>query len=243
VLIEPLIRLIIPIPKIADLPSSLLNLVVSFASVYFTFMSTAGISFVAYCIAVGKSVDLETAFQNSTNLFWRVVGISFLLVLIIAPCLFTVFIVSYKEPFQIANLAHGFFFLSVPLSMFAAIGCFSIIEMIANNSKIGKSLKTAWTVFTYNFVSLAIIGFMLAIASYITNVSISIVAMLAQNSFDFAVLSKLDLISPHLSVTNNNIYKLVSTIAQAGWRTYSISIFTFAYLKYSGAKMSKHSKY
>jgi hypothetical protein len=241
VLIEPFLRLIIPIPQNANLPSSLLNLVVGLASVYFGFLSTAGILFVAYCIAIDKFVDMGAAFQNSTNLFWRVVGISFLLVLIIAPCLFTVFIVFYQEPFQIANLAHAVFFLSLPLSIFAAMWYFPITEIIASDSKIGKSIQTAWSVFTHNFVSLAIIGFVLAIASYITNVSISMVTMLAQNSFDFAVLSKLDIISPHLSVTDNSVHKLLSTIAQAVWRTYSISIFTFAYLKYSGAKMSKHS--
>jgi hypothetical protein len=152
-----------------------------------------------------------------------------------------VFIISYKEPFQIANLAHAIFFLSIPLSVFAAMGYFPITEIVAGNSKIGKSLQTAWSVFTYNFVSLAIIGFVLAIASYMINVSIATVTMLAQNSFDFAVFSKLDFISPHLSFTGNGVYKLVSTLAQAVWRTYNISIFTFAYLKYGGAKKVKHS--
>jgi len=240
VLIEPFLRLLYPIPRNTNLASSLLNLVISIASVYFMYMSLAGISFVAYCVTIGKPIDLESAFQNSTNLFWRVVGISFLFVLIIAPCLFTVFIVSYKEPFQIVDLAHNFFFLLTPLSVFAAMVYFSITEIIANNSKIGKSLRIAWTIFTYNFISLAIIGFVLAIASYMTNISISAVTMLAQNNFDFAVLSKLDLISPHLSVTDNNVYKLVSAIAQTAWRTYSVSIFTFAYLKYSSAKMKKY---
>ncbi len=239
ILIEPFIRLIIPIPKNAFLPLSLLN----FASIYLTFMSSAGVSFVAYCIAISEPVDFKTAFQSSTNLFWRVVGISFLLVLIIAPCLFIVLIASYKEPFQIANLAHSFFLLSIPLSMFAAMWYFPITEIIANGSKISKSLKPAWTAFTYNFVSLAAIGFVLAVASYITNVSMSAVTMLAQSGFDFAVLSKLDLISPHLSVTDNDAYKLVSPIVQTAWRTYAVSIFTFAYLKYSSAKMSKRSAF
>jgi hypothetical protein len=242
VLIDPLLRLISPIPPNGGLLSSLLYLILSVTSIYFMFMSYGGVSFVAYRIAIRESVNYETAFQNSTKLFWRVVGISFFLVFIITPCLFTVFIVTYEEPFQIADLAHNFFLTSIPLSIFAAIWYFSITETIANNSKIGESLHTAWAVFTHNFISLAVIGFVLAIASYITNVSVSAFTMLAQNGFDFAVLSKLALISPHLSVTNDNVYKLASMIVQTAWRTYSVSVFTLAYLKFSGAKMSKHIK-
>jgi hypothetical protein len=242
VLIDPLLRLISPIPPDRGLLSSLLYLILSVASIYFMFVSYGGVSFVGYRIAIRDSVDYETTFQNATKLFWRVVGISFFLALVMTPCLFTVFIVTYEEPFEIVDLAHNFFLTSIPLSIFVAIWYFSITETITNNSKVGESIHTAWAVFTHNFISLAVIGFILAIASYVTNISISAVTMLAQNSFDFAVLSKLDLISPHLSVTNDNVYKLASMSAQTAWRTYSVSVFTFAYLKFSGAKMSKHFK-
>ena len=241
VLIDPLLRLIIPISQSENLPSALFFLVLSVAFVYFSFMSYAGVYFVAYCTAIGRPVNFKTSFQASTNLFWKIVGITFLLVLFVSPCLFTVFIFSFKEPFQIADLAHNFFLLSIPLSIFVAMWYFPITEIIANNTKIGKSLKIAWTIFTYNFLILAIIGLGLATASYAINISISIVTMLVQNGFDFAVLNKLDFISPHLSLTNNNYYRLVSTFSQAVWRTYSVSVFTFAYLKYSGIKMSTHS--
>jgi len=58
--------------------------------------------------------------------------------------------------------------------------------------------------------------------------------MLAQNRFDFTSLSALDFISPHLSFTDNNFYKLVNAIFITIWRTYSTSVFTVAYLKYNG---------
>lgn len=239
VLIDPVIRLVVPIQRNVDLTSSLFNLLESLAAIYFMFMSYAGVSFIAYCISIGKPVDIQTAFQAATKLFWRVIALTFLLFLFIAPCLFVVFIFSFKQPPQIADFAHNFFFMSIPLSIFAAMWYFIITETIANNSKIGKSLKTAWTVFTDNFVSLAIIGLVLAFASYTTNVSISTVTMLSQNSFDITAFSKLDFISPHLSLTDNNFYKLATTTAQAIWRTYSTTLFTFAYLKYSGVKVSK----
>jgi len=239
-LIDTLVRAIVPIAQDESPPSILFFLILSIAAIYFTFMSYAGLSFVAYSIAIGKSVDFQTAFENSKNLFWRVVGLSFLLVLIVSPCICTVFIISYKEPFQIAYVAHNLIFVSIPLSIFAAMWYFPITEMVANDSKIGKSLKTAWTIFTYNFANLAIIGFLLTGIFYVINISISMAAMLVQNNFDFSALNTLDFISPHLSFAENNSYRLVAAIAQTAWHTYSTSIFTLAYLKYSGIKMLKH---
>jgi hypothetical protein len=163
ILIEPLIRLVVPVQQSVDLLSSLFNIFVSLASLYLIVMSFAGVSFITYCVAIGKPVDAQIAYQASKALFWRFVTLTFVLVLFIAPCLCSVFIFSYKQPLQIVDLAHNFFFTSIPLSIFAAIWYFVATETIANGSKIGKSLKAAWTVFTYNFSSLAIIGVLLAV--------------------------------------------------------------------------------
>ena len=120
---------------------------------------------------------------------------------------------------------------------------FPIIATIANGSKIGESLKTAWTIFSRNFVSLAITGLLLIILLRVMGISISMVMMLVQNDFDVSVLSKLDFLAPHLSFPNNNFYNLVTAMTQSFWQTYSASIFTFAYLKYSSATMSNHTHY
>jgi hypothetical protein len=242
ILINPLLRLIIPGPKNENLLPALLFLALSVASIYFTFMSHAGISYVAYCIAVSEAVDLKTAFQNASDVFWRVVGITFFLLLLISPCMITLYIATYKEPFQLANLSRSLFLLSIPLSIFTAMWFFPITECVANDSKIGQSLKTAWNVFTHHFISLAITGLVLAFLFYMLNVSINMLAMLVQNHLDFAVLSQFDFLSPSAPVTSSHGYKLVSTLAQAVWQTFSASVFTFAYLKYSSAKMSRNKR-
>jgi hypothetical protein len=234
VLLEPISRFFIPIQNNNDLALSFLNLAIGFTSLYLSYISEAGVSFVSYCIAIGEPVNMQTAYQASKKIFWRVVALSFFLFLIISPCICTAFVLSFKQTLQIADFAHNTFFTSIPLSVFAAVQYFAITETIASNSKIGKSLKAAWTVFTYHFASLAIIGLLLAIASYTVNVSIGATIMLAQNGFDFTSLSTLDFISPHLSFTDNNFYKLVSAIFTAIWGTYSTSVFTVAYLKYNG---------
>jgi hypothetical protein len=236
VLIQPIIRLVIPVQKSVDFPSSLFNLLISIIYLYLMYMSDAGVSFVAYCIATCKPVNAPTAYQASKKLFWRVVAVEVILLLFAAPCFCTVFVLTYNQPRQVVDFAHSVFFTSIPLSVFAAMQYFVITEMIANRSRIGESLKAAWAVFTHNFATLAMIGFLLSIAAYMVNVSICAAVILAQNSFDLASLSQLDFISPYLSLTGNNFYLLVNAIVSTILRTYSASVFTVAYLKYSGAE-------
>ncbi len=135
VLIDPLIRLWVPIPKYDDLPSALSYLALTLVFAYLSVLSYVGILFVAYCIAIGKPVGIKTAFQSSTNIFWRVVGAIFLLFIIVSPCWLTAYIVSYKQPFQLADLAHSFFFLTILLSIFVALFYFPTTEIIANDFK------------------------------------------------------------------------------------------------------------
>ena len=241
-LIDPLIRLLFPIPQYDDIPSALSYIALNLAFAYLTILSYAGILVAAYCIVIEKPLDIKTVFQSSTKIFWRVVGLLFVLALIVSPCFLMVFIVSYKEPFQITDFAHNFFFLRILLSIFAAMSYFPTTVIITNDFKIGKSLKTAWAIFTSNFLILAIVGFGLDIAAYLITIIISIVTMLVQNSFNFAVLSKLDIITPYLVVNRSNFYNLVSALNRVFWRTFSASIFTLAYLKYSTDKINEQAE-
>jgi len=198
-----------------------------------------GISFVAYCIAIGNPVDWNTASQESQYLLGRIVVLSLvvLLVLIIPfGCIVAFFFWQFLNN---KNISHVIFFAAIPLSIFSAMLYFPIAETIKNNSTIGKSLKSAWSVFTHHFVSLAIVGILLMIGLRVTNTLVSMATLLVESNFDVSALGKLDFISPLLSFPNNNFYNLITAILQAIWQTYNASVFTFAYLKYSGATMSK----
>lgn len=229
-LLEPITQLVVPNERSSDLPIILFNLAVSITSFYLFFISDAGISYVSYCIAINQPVNVQTAYQASKKLFWRVVGLTLVLFLIVSPCICIVYLFSFEQPLYFSR---NIFLISIPMSVFSAVLYFAVTETIANDSKIGKSLKAAWTVFTYYFASLATIGFLLAIASYIVNVFIGATIMFVQNGFDFMSLSKLDFISPYLSFTENNFYELATTIISNVWRIYSTSVFTVAYLKYN----------
>ncbi len=238
VLIEPLIRLIVPNQKNVDLAPSVFNFVISLASIYFVILSDAGVSFVAYCIAIGNPVELKTAFQASKKLRWRIVALSFLLLVFAVPFVCTIAF-SFRQLLQIVDIHHNIFFTSFPLYIFVAMWYFPITETITSDSKIGESLKTAWTVFRHNFVNLAIIGLLLISILRVIDISSSMAIMLVQNNLDISALNNLDFISPQSSFSDNNFYKLTTAITQTIWQTYSASIFTFAYLKYKDTKIKK----
>ena len=234
ILIGPLVRLIMPIQKSADLISSFINLATS----ALTFISYAGATFVAYCIVVRKAVIIKEAFQVATKSFWRVIGSSFLFLLFIAaPFLCLVFMLSFKQYRQSSDFAHSFFFASILLSFLTAMWYFSLTEIVMRNSGIVMSLKSAWGIFKDHFAVLAVIGILITFLWHIANMIVGITTILIQYNFDFIVLGKLDFISPHLSFPNNRWYGLGSGIAQTIWLAYSTSIFVLAYLKYSGVKI------
>jgi hypothetical protein len=239
VLIYPLLRLIIPMERNANLALSLLNIVINLAAIYFTFTSLVGISVVAYCIAIGNPVDWNTAFQESQYLLGRVIVLSFVVLLVLIVPFGCIVAFFFWQFLNIKNISHNIFFAAIPLSILSAMLSFPITETIKNNTSISKSLKAGWAVFTHHFVSLAIVGFLLMIGLRVLNISVSMAAILVEHNFDVSALSKLDFISPLLSFPNNNFYNLIVAIPQAIWQTYSASVFTFAYLNYSGAKMRK----
>jgi len=236
-LVVPLIRLIIPIQKSVDFVSSFFNLAESFVSFFLVFVSYTGVAYVAYCIITRNPINIQTALQGVEKFFGRIVASTFLYFLILSPFLCLAFIFSFKQPPQISDFSHGFFFVSIPLSIFTALWYFLFAEIIMNDSSIRKSVKTVWSVFTDHFTVLAGIGIVLASTWYVINVTIGMAAILTQYNFDLTALSKLDYISPNLSFTGNNLYTLVIVIAQTLWRTYSTTIFILAYLKYSSIKI------
>ena len=199
-------------------------------------MTVAGVSVVAYYIAIGNPIDLKTAFQAAKKLFWRIVALFLLVLVLLLPYLCIVSF-SLRQFLQIAR--HNSFFISILLSIFAPMWYFPITETIANNSKIGKSIKYAWAIFSYSFATLALMGLLLFGLLYVMGTFISMGMILVQYNLDVSALSKLDFMSLEKSFPDNNLYNLMIAIVRAIWLTYSTSVFTLAYMKHSSAKMSK----
>lgn len=81
-----------------------------------------------------------------------------------------------------------------------------------------------------------LVGFMLGLTWYITNVAIGKAIILAQLNFDFIALRNFDISNLHNSYKNNYLYQVVIAALQAIWYTLNISIFASAYFRYKGVK-------
>ncbi len=235
ILIEPIARIFVPHQTNPDLFASLLSFAIDLASYYLLILSIVGVSFISYHIAVGESTNLQVAYQTSKRIFWHVAGLMFALSLLLSPFTCAVFVYSYKYSPQFTDITRNFLVASIPLSAFSAIFHFSLAEIVINNAKIVKGLKSAWTIFFKHFVVLIALGLLLAITSYLINAIFSAGLMVTQNNLDILSLKNLDFLSLYSSFTNNNFYKLASTILAIFWGTYNTSVFMVAYLKYNRA--------
>ena len=111
VLIDTLVRFVIPIQTSHNFLLSFLSLVVSFIFLVLMFISYTGTTHVAYSIVTGNPVGIQETFQAAKKFFWRAFGSTclFLLFFIVflILCLSPVFIFYFKRPPSI----FGFFSL------------------------------------------------------------------------------------------------------------------------------------
>jgi hypothetical protein len=245
VLIDPLLRFLIPTQTSNNFLLSLLNLVVSFVFLVVTFISYTGTTYVAYSIAAGNPVSIQETFQVAKKFFWRTFSstclFSLFFILFFVLCFLSIFIFYFKRSPQSSDFSYFFFFISMFFSIFAAPWYFLLAEIVVNDSKIGKSMENAWNLFIENFAVLAVIGIILSIMLYAINVTLGVTTLLIQNDFDFSALSKFNFIAPQLFFLNNNLYRLESTITYILRHIYSISIFMVAFLKYGSLKNDKNN--
>jgi hypothetical protein len=243
VLIDPLLRFLIPTQTSNNFLLSLLNLVASFVFLAVTFISYIGTTHIAYSVAADNPVNIQEAFQASKKFFWRVFGstclFSLFFILFFVLCFLSVFIFYFRRSPQSSDYSYFFFFTSMFFYIFAAPWYFLLAEIVVNDSKIGKSMENAWDLFIEHFAVLVVIGIILSSISYAVNITISMATMLVQYNFDFTALVKFNFIVPSLSFVNNKLYLLEISTVYTAWRTCSTSIFMVAYLKYSSLKNNK----
>lgn len=244
VLIDPLVRFVIPIRNNNNLLLSLLNFVISLIFLALMFIGYTGATYVAYSISIGNSVGIQETFQAAKRFFWRTLGstclFSLFFILFLILCLLPVFIFYLKRPPQISDFSRNFFFISMFLSVFTALWYFLLAEVVVKDSGIGKSLENAWDLFIENFAVLAVIGITMSIVGQVMNVTVTTTIILIHYDFDFLALTKFDLIVPQLSFMDSKLFLLGATMLNVVWRTYSTSIFMVAYLKYSSLKVDEH---
>jgi len=149
-------------------------------------------------------------------------------------CLVLVFtLISSPESSQITDRAA---LLLLPISLFTSMSYFTMFEFFANDRGIRESLKNAWDSFTSHFSTLAIIGLMLGLISWICTIFFGMVTVLIQSGFDMTALSNINYITPSASLGTNVLFVLMNGIAQIVITPFSVSTFALAYVKYAGVK-------
>jgi hypothetical protein len=244
VLIDPLVRFVIPIRSNNNPLLSLLNFVISLIFLALMLVSYTGTTYVAYSITVGNPINIQETFQVGRKFFWRVIASScsyfLFFIIFFVLCLSPVFIFYFKRPPQFSDFSRYYFYISIFLSVFTASWHFLLAEVVVKDSRIGKSLENAWDLFIENFAVLAVIGITLSIMTQVVNVAVTTVTILIHYDFDFSALTQFNLIVPQLSFMDSKLYLLGATTLSVVWRTYGTSVFMVAYLKYSSLKVDEH---
>ena len=241
-LLEPLVQFI-PIQNSTGLTLSFLRLVKSFISLLLTTSSYTGVTYIAYCIANGKSADIKATLHIIRKFFWFVVLSFITIFFFVTPFFCLALILSFDQSIQPVELTHNSYIFTLPLSIISALQFFLITEIITSETLIWASLKVSWGVFKSRVFIMSTIGIILGAVSYACDVVIGVTITLIQHGFDVTLLSKFDFISPQLSFTNNNLYEVATLIVQMIWVIYSASIFVLAYTKYKGAAKNKRVKF
>jgi hypothetical protein len=202
-----------------------------------SFVGFIGVPYLAFCFSVGKPVTIHETLTAVRKFSWRVIGCSCLTFLILSPffCLFLIFSINNISKYH--QLSNNAILLSLPLSAFSAMWDFSLVGFFKNDWGVRQTVSGAWTLFLDHAKTLAILGIILTIIFRIYSTVSGILTVLIQSGFTIASLNGLNYINPSSSLIRNILYLLISNIGSIIFFPLSASVFTLAYLKYSGVKM------
>lgn len=237
ILVGPAFKLVLTSVQLDTWLSSFLELAQQLAYLLFLIAGQIGIIFVVFSIATKAPISLSGVFQVIKKSFGKTAILFLFLSFLFLPFICLVAALSFRNANQTFFALDNLYFFTSLTFIFNSIVYFSLAEIVINNSGVRKSLLTAWKLFLENFIFLLIVGFVLTSVSLTMGILIGALAQLIEFNFDFAVLSELNLISPYLSFAGNQFYGFSFTIGQTIWSCYSISVFTFAYLKLSKVKI------
>jgi len=195
-------------------------------------VSSIGIPYLAYCFSIGNIVTFLETLSATRNFFWRFVGSSILVFLVVSPFICWVLISSINNS-TFPQFSDKALLLLFPLSLFSAMWDFTIFGFFAYDLNIRQSFKKAWILFFNHFSHLVVLGFARAIIIRIYLAVSVLFAVFIQSGFDLPTLSKLNLINPAVTLDNNILFILLSGIFTTIFLPFSASVFALAYLKYT----------
>jgi hypothetical protein len=199
----------------------------------FYLIGSIGVTYIAYCVFIGKPVIFLEIFQVIRKSFRRVIAVFLGAVVLFIPCVCSIPF-SLKQPLQPSYISQHLSLVLWPYYLFIAILYFSVAEIVINDSGIRKSVKNAWYLFISHLRDVALMGIIAMAIGQLANILIGMVAVLTQSNFELKALSTIDYINPALSMSDNIFYHSATTVSSAVLSICITTIFVFAYLKYVG---------
>lgn len=220
-----------------NLPLSFLHLVISFVALLFMVISLISVPYLAYRYSFNESVSIKEVLAATKRYFWKILGFSFLSVLILSPCILFVGIIYINSIIQPTNSSNYVVLFFIPFSIFSAMGYFPIVSIYANSWGVRKSIIESWKIFIKHFGVLAIIGLLAALFYRLIYIIAGLSTVLFTPSFDTNGTSNFNYLDPYVSLYNNLLFTVLIVIGQVIWTPFTTSVFVSAYLKFSGSKV------
>ncbi len=204
-----------------------------------SFISSIGVSYLAYRYVLGKPTTIKETFSAVKKVFVRVIVLDIFIIFISSPLLCWAIYVSMDEVTSTVQLAETIILVFLPFSIFDSIYDFSVFGFFSDNFLVPQSLKKAWGIFAKHFSVLAALGITFAIIPRIYLVASGIITVSLESYFNAQSLSNFDFLNPYSLLSKNVLFLLINGSFQIVFTTFSASVFACAYLKYSGEKLNK----
>ncbi|PKN92689.1 MAG: hypothetical protein CVU44_13595 [Chloroflexi bacterium HGW-Chloroflexi-6] len=212
--------------------------ILSFFFIILSFISTIGVPYVAYRSLIGAPATIQETLLAVKKFSGRVIGCSCLGLLVLSPIIFWILATSIDNSTRTLEISNNINLVILPLSIFTALGQFTIITFFEKDWGIRQSLAKAWNLFTSHFCVLAILGLILTVIFNVYLVISGLLTVLIQSGFDIASISNFNMLAPQASLSKNVLFVLLNGIGQIVFVPLRAFIFVSAYLKYSDVKLS-----
>ncbi len=214
---------------------SLLASGISFLSIFTNWFAYVGIPYSAYSFFISEPTTVREVVQAVKKFTGRLIGCSCLSLVFFFP----VMALAMQGVSQGDKTADKILLVFLPFSIFSALWYFVANSFFSHDWGISKALKEVWSMYWSHFLPLAILGSALVIVMRLAYIIAAGAVVLLQGALDLSVFYNISFWNPHAALVDVFSYQLVSGLLSAFSTTLIASIFTLAYLKYSGVKISK----
>lgn len=113
----------------------------SLVFILFWLAGTIGVPYLSYRFAIGKPATIGETLMAIRKFSGRVLKLSCLTVIVLIPCLFSVWVISAQNSRPLVSFSNNLALAALPISIFIPLWDFSIAGFFARNLKIREKHK------------------------------------------------------------------------------------------------------